>query len=251
MHVCNAINASDVRARVDDCFVNAPMRGTVTIFGKPGQIRRDALWFARYASDGHFPLYRTYNTAYGDPRTTTGVRDAIPPMPMPSWMSALLDDVSVRYGLPCLNHVVLHRYVDGADTIGMHHDKTMDLHPDSTIVSLSLGTPRDFRVGTSTFVVKDGDAVFLPYEVNRTVKHGVPPRAHAGLRYSITARTIRTFSNGTTHRVEQTPERCGVATQPCAQLVGHRCAADTRCGARCKRAAGDSGVCWQHRGAHV
>ena len=38
--------------------------------------------------------------------------------------------------------------------------------------------------------------------------------------------------------------------QLCTRLVRHRCAANTRCGGRCKRVAGNNGVCWQHRGAH-
>ena len=138
---------------------------------------------------------------YGDPGTTTGVRDAVPPARMPQWMEGVLDDLSRRHNLPVLNHVVLHRYVDGGDTIGMHHDKTMDLHQSSTIVSLSLGGSRDFRLGPSTFPVHDGDAVLIPYETNRLMKHGVPPRANASTRYSLTARTVHTYSDGLTHRV--------------------------------------------------
>ena len=115
---------------------STPPRGVTNIFGKAGVIRRDALWFAIYR-DGKFPLYRTFG--YGKPTTTVGVRDAVPPAHMPQWMRLLLDDISKRHNLMPLNHVVLHRYVDGEDTIGMHHDKTMDLHPKSTIVSVSVG----------------------------------------------------------------------------------------------------------------
>ena len=46
--------------------------------------------------------------------------------------------MSREHELPKLNHVVLHRYMDGEDTIGMHHDKYMDIAPGSTIVSSPL-----------------------------------------------------------------------------------------------------------------
>jgi|MDTE01.1.fsa_nt_gb hypothetical protein len=193
------VETATLRPLVEKCFATPPPRGVTNIFGKPGVIRRDALWFGRYDASGFFPLYRTFG--YGDPGTTTGVRDAVPPARMPQWMEDVLDDLSRRHNLPVLNHVVLHRYVDGGDTIGMHHDKTMDLHQSSTIVSLSLGGSRDFRLGPSTFPVHDGDVVLIPYETNRLMKHGVPPRANASTRYSLTARTVHTYSNGLTHRV--------------------------------------------------
>ena len=200
MHAPQDVNTATLRPLVEACFANPPPRGTTKIVGMSGVNHRDALWFARYDdTDGFFPLYRTFG--YGDPHTTTGVRDAVRPARMPSWMEVVLDDLSERHGLPILNHVVLHRYIDGRDTIGMHHDKTMDLHPSSTIVSLSLGADRDFRLGDSTFSVSDGDVVLIPYETNRRLKHGVPRRAHANTRYSLTARTVHTYTDGVTHRV--------------------------------------------------
>jgi hypothetical protein len=70
----------------------------------------------------------------------------------------------------------------------MHHDKTRDLARGAPILSLSVGAERDFRVGTETFAVRDGDLVVLPWEVNRRVKHGVPVRRRArGVRYFLRA----------------------------------------------------------------
>lgn len=207
-------DTTDVRARLEAYFLNPPPRDTYPIFGRPGIVRRDALWFGRYSADNFFPLYRTDKTAYGKPTTTHGVRDASPVLPMPEWLVAFLDALSTRHNLPMLNHAVIHRYVDGSDTIGQHHDKSMDLHPESTIVSVSIGATRAFKVGSEIFNVQDGDTVLIPYHVNLAVKHGVPKRKRCtDVRYSITARTVHTFTDCATHRVEE-----AVKTLP-----AHRC----------------------------
>jgi hypothetical protein len=166
----------------------------VRLFGRPGKIRRDALWFARESADGLLPLYRTFKNAYGAPSTTAGIAAAAPPAAMPAWLAACLDALAVTLGTPPFNHAVVHRYLDGNDFISDHHDKYMDIAPESAIVSLSLGATRDFRVAGQTFAVADGDAVVIPYALNKRAKHGVPRRAHrAGVRYSLTARAIDTF----------------------------------------------------------
>ena len=105
---------------------------------------------------------------------------------MPIWLETFLNELSERHNLPQLNHAVIHRYVDGDDTIGQHHDKPMDLHPRSTIVSVSIGASRAFRLGADTFDVHDGDTVMIPYSTNLALKHGVPKRKRCdGVRYSI------------------------------------------------------------------
>lgn len=189
-------DTAPVRRRLEACFANPPPRDVYPIFGRLGVIRRDALWFGRHTEDGFFPLYRTHKTAYGKPTTMCGVKDAARVLPMPTWLVSLLDALSARHGLPVLNHAVLHRYVNGDDTIGQHHDKPMDLHPESTIVSVSIGATRAFKLGSETFDVCDGDTLMIPFATNLAVKHGIPKRKRsAGIRYSITARTVRTFTN--------------------------------------------------------
>lgn len=133
VHVPADVNTRTIAFHVQSLFLSPPPRGTFKIYGNVGMIRRDALWFARYKPDGSYPLYRTGKTAYGGPRKAQrckgGVLDAVAPNPMPAWVEAALDDLSKRHGLPELNHVVLHRYIDGSDTIGDHHDKWLDIHP--------------------------------------------------------------------------------------------------------------------------
>lgn len=193
------VQTRDILPHVEALFegVDPKRRGTVTIYGKTGIIRRDAVWFGELM-DGMYPLYRTFNNAYGPPSTTAGIAQATPPKPMPEWMSGVLRRLEERLGTPKLNHVVLHRYVDGNDVISDHRDKYMDIAPGSDIVSLSLGATRDFRIDRTTFPVRDGDAVVIPYDLNKRATHGVPRRARQrGTRYSITARTIDTHFDPT------------------------------------------------------
>lgn len=195
-----AVDASRVRADVEATFrAGVPERTPFAARGRTCVYRRDALWFARGAG-GYVPLYRTHNTAYGHPRSTRGIARAVRPRPMPPWLGDFLDEFAARHALPEFNHVVLHRYKDGRDTIGMHHDKWMDLAPGSTIACISLGATRRFALGDRrgrvlrSMDVEDGDAVLLSDADNRAMKHAIPPtRRDVGVRYSITARRMRTF----------------------------------------------------------
>lgn len=196
-----------LRARLDALYadVDPAARPTFLSRGRVCVNRRDQLWFGRRAaSDGWWPLYRVFPQAYGGPRTRakSGFRDVAPPAEMPAWLGAVLDRVSAEHGLQPLNHAVLHRYVLDEDTIGLHHDKPMDIAPGSHIVSLSVGAARTFAMrdvasGRAEEVeVRDGDLVVLPYALNLTAKHAVLPcrkrRGQGGVRYSITARHIDT-----------------------------------------------------------
>lgn len=171
---------------------------------------RDALWFGiPDAATGMMPLYRTFRNAYHSPRTRAGIPKARCPQKMPKALVTLLQTTLKPLGH--FNHVVFHRYIDGADCINFHRDKYMDIAPGSNILSLSLGSSRRFvvkelRTGKRQSVeMNDGDAVTLSYECNQRGKHTVPAtRKTVGVRYSITARHIDTFfdpaRNVYTHR---------------------------------------------------
>ena len=188
-----ALATEPLLPHVEALFRRAEERPRTRIYGRDGVIRRDALWFAKPAPDGLLPLYRTFKNAYGAPSTTAGIEQAKVPRRMPDWMEGAIDQLARTLRTPAFNHVVLHRYVDGTDYISDHRDKYMDIAPDSSIVSLSMGATRDFRVDGKTFPVADGDAVVVPYELNTRATHGVPRRARMrDVRYSITARAIDT-----------------------------------------------------------
>ena len=175
----------------------------VPINQKIGKNHRDAIWFARKSPNGRMPCYRIYHNAYKRETTAmniTGLDKAISPRVMPEWLTDILDFVSKQYAIPELNHVVLHRYIDGKDVIGAHQDKDLDIAEQSTIVSISLGQSRYFKIRNSEsnesvkIQVDDGDMILLPYTMNQWCKHEIlKEEAAHGVRYSITARSISTF----------------------------------------------------------
>lgn len=201
VHFKGVLNTSALKEKVEAAFggIRRDARPTFRFMGRDGfRFNRDAIWYATPDADGRWPLYRVYSSAYGSPNTRAGMRDVTEPELMPPWMRRLLDTVAAQHGLPRLNHVVLHRYLDGGDYISPHHDKWMDIQPGSSIVSLSIGSSRRFvllkdDVQVDAFPVCDGDAVILPYAINQRLKHGIPAtRSGVGVRYSITARSIDT-----------------------------------------------------------
>jgi hypothetical protein len=161
--------------------------------------RRDAIHFCTPADDGLLPCYRIFHNAYGPPTTSCGLDKVGAARPMPALFRRVLDDLATRHGVKHLNHVVLHRYLDGDDVINPHHDKFMDIDPASHIACVSLGATRAFGLHhpsrpTETFDVSDGDVVLLDFATNKEYKHGLHrTRRHVGVRYSITARCIDTF----------------------------------------------------------
>ena len=199
-HIASDVNTTAfVRAvEAEFCDVDSRQRPTFLSRGRVCRNNRDAIWYGiRSDVDGMMPLYRVFNVAYGHPKTRAGIARATRVKEMPEWMRKVLHDLSKRHNIDALNHVVLHRYVDGKDTIGFHHDKYMDIKPGSTIVSLSLGCERTFAMRYGRTVVKypvrDGDVVLLPYDVNKKAKHAILKSARTkGVRYSITARCIDT-----------------------------------------------------------
>lgn len=217
-HMRRAFDANAYLSRVEEVFADAPVRETYMARGRVCKNNRDALWYGvPDPTDNMWPAYRIYNMAYGHPNTRAGLKRLIVPHTMPAWMRELLGAMAAAGGVACgFNHVVLHRYVDGGDSIGYHHDKYMDIAPDSTILSLSLGAAREFRVRdeatgrVAAYPVQHGDAIFMTYACNRTKKHGIlKTRRACGARYSITARCIDTFFDPATHRLRH---RFGVSS---------------------------------------
>ena len=97
------------------------------------------------------------------------------------------------------NHVLINRYRDGADSIGLHADDERELGPDPIVATLSLGTTRRFvlkprraSVGPSrSFDVTHGSLLVMGGTCQRHYVHGVPRQAGVtGERISLTLRRI-------------------------------------------------------------
>ncbi len=48
------------------------------------------------------------------------------------------------------NHAVVNRYMNGEDHIGLHRDKVRDFEPGTSVLTVSLGVERLFRLKHST-----------------------------------------------------------------------------------------------------
>ena len=111
---------------------------------------------------------------------------------------ALMTRVIEQTRVP-FNHVLLNRYRDGADSIGLHADDEPELGRDPVVATLSFGTTRRFvlkprraRVGASQSLdVEHGSLLVMGGTCQRHYVHGVPRQPGvAGERISLTFRRL-------------------------------------------------------------
>lgn len=140
------------------------------------QMAFQALWeshpddFHEIRIHGRWVKTPRWQQAYGKNYRYTGSRNNALPIPdslqgFLSWSKEHIDDR--------LNGLLLNWY-DGAQShyIGAHRDDTRDLHPDSPIVTISLGQERVFRMrpwkqkGFKDLTVRHGDIVVVPWDTN-------------------------------------------------------------------------------------
>jgi len=105
-----------------------------------------------------------------------------------------------------LNHAVILCYRDGADCIGFHQDKLLDIKKGSDIISVSLGAERPFLLQSPDkkhvqhIILPHGSLFCLGAKTNETWFHSLPPLncPNVGMRIAVTLRDIATFfdSNG-------------------------------------------------------
>ena len=112
--------------------------------------------------------------------------------------AALMTRVVAQTRVP-FNHVLLNRYRDGTDSIGLHADDEPELGPDPVVATLSFGATRRFvlkprraRVGASHALdVEHGSLLVMGGTCQRHYVHGVPRQADAaGERISLTFRRL-------------------------------------------------------------
>ena len=122
------------------------------------------------------------------------------PRPFTDTVRALTERVNAFAGTR-FNHVLLNRYRDGRDNMGMHADDEPELGPDPIVATLSLGTtrrmtlvPRRPRDGERrSLELTSGSLLVMRGACQRRFRHGIPrePRvtdervsAFAGTRFN-------------------------------------------------------------------
>ena len=122
------------------------------------------------------------------------------PRPFTDSVRALTDRVNQFAGTR-FNHVLLNRYRDGRDNMGLHADDEPELGPDPVVATLSLGAtrrltlvPRRPRDGERrSLELPAGSLLIMRGACQRRFRHGIPrePRV-TDERVSLTFRHVRT-----------------------------------------------------------
>jgi alkylated DNA repair dioxygenase AlkB len=121
-----------------------------------------------------------------EPRTPTPTTAAL--------LARVVEDTRVDF-----NHVLVNRYRDGSDSIGVHADDEPELGLDPVVATLSLGATRRFvvrprraRLGTGRSLdVEHGSLLVMGGTCQRHYVHGVPRQLGAtGERISLTFRRL-------------------------------------------------------------
>ncbi len=120
------------------------------------------------------------------------------PRPFTDTVRALTERVNAFAGTR-FNHVLLNRYRDGRDNMGMHSDDEPELGPDPIVATLSLGAtrrmtlvPRRPRDGERrSLELTSGSLLVMRGACQRRFRHGIPrePRVTEE-RVSLTFRLI-------------------------------------------------------------
>lgn len=123
----------------------------------------------------------------------------LPPRRFGSALCSLLERVQAATGLE-FDHVLLNRYRDGSDHMGMHADDEPELGPDPQIAALSLGAARRFvlepkpkklRHRKISMTLEPGSLLVMGGRMQHGWRHGVPKQpSAAGERINVTFRRL-------------------------------------------------------------
>ncbi|XP_013786251.1 DNA oxidative demethylase ALKBH2-like isoform X2 [Limulus polyphemus] len=131
--------------------------------------------------------------SYGDPGLSYKFSgNSIPALP---WTPLMLElrDVVTKLTDHTYNFVLINRYKDGNDHMGEHRDDEKDLDPNSPIISLSFGQPRDFifrhkdargknalkKIEPVKLVLENGSLLVMKPPTNNFWYHSLPIRKRA------------------------------------------------------------------------
>ncbi len=120
----------------------------------------------------------------------------LPQRPLTPVLRGVLDRVNRRGGAP-FNHVLVNRYRDGTDSMGLHADAEPELGPDPVVASVSLGVARRFvlvprRKGERfEYSLGHGSLLVMGGTCQAHYRHGIPRASGVhGERLSLTFRRV-------------------------------------------------------------
>ena len=111
-------------------------------------------------------------------------------------LAALTATVNVAVGVT-FNHVLVNRYRNGQDSMGMHSDSEPELGQDPVVASVSFGVTRRFVVAPRgkgprfSYSLGHGDLLVMGGSCQAHYRHGVPRATDvSGERLSVTFRKV-------------------------------------------------------------
>jgi alkylated DNA repair dioxygenase AlkB len=122
----------------------------------------------------------------------------LPPRAFTPALVAVRERVCRRTDVP-FNHVLVNRYRNGLDSMGLHADDEPELGADPVVATLSLGATRRFVLkarrksvaGSQTFALEHGSLLVMGGTCQRHYVHGVPRQPDVtGERISLTFRWL-------------------------------------------------------------
>lgn len=119
------------------------------------------------------------------------------PRPFTAELCDVRQRVATTAGAP-FDHVLVNRYRDGNDSMGMHADDEPELGRDPVVAAVSLGATRRFVIqprrrsaGERRIVpLEHGSLVVMGGSFQHQLRHGIPRAAAAGERISLTFRHL-------------------------------------------------------------
>ena len=119
-----------------------------------------------------------------------------PREPTPA-LANTLDAVRARVEVP-FNHVLVNRYRDGRDSMGLHADGEPELGPDPIVATLSLGATRRFVLrprkdgAAYAYDLEHGGLLVMGGRCQAVYRHGIPRQpAVQAERLSLTFRWLK------------------------------------------------------------
>jgi len=122
---------------------------------------------------------------------------ALEPRAMTASVAGVVERVGAQTGVR-FNHVLVNRYRNGMDSMGMHSDDEPELGPDPVVASVSVGATRRFVLVPKrgkgekiTLPLGAGSLLVMGAGCQASYRHGIPkdPAVH-GERISLTLRRI-------------------------------------------------------------
>jgi alkylated DNA repair dioxygenase AlkB len=145
-----------------------------------------------------------YGKRHPQPRLTAWYGEAsytysglkLEPLPWTPLLLAIRAAVEAACGAR-FNSVLLNRYRDGQDSMGMHSDDEPELGPEPIIASLSYGTTRPFILRhkrnkqTIRIALEEGSLLLMSGQLQKNWLHGINKSARSlGERINLTFRYV-------------------------------------------------------------